>query len=374
MAAAKQTKSYRGAEASPTENMLIARSFIAASEDKQVGNNMKTADFIEKHSNIYWKMAKDHYRSKKEGFDTIDLERPGTFPTTRWLKLRKSVHNVIAVRVRNPKTSGDNDRREWLKRIRPLVSEELKKKGLPHSKPQQLEAVTDYLETKVKFRGFMDSEEEKAASRPSGTKKAKLDQKIAAVKGKVDAKLGVPGTESLFAVPEEGGDAPAAGFLKELQHGTEQLLEKGLQQLQGDKHERMAFDYWKYQEQERKEAQRNAQTQQYVKLLALAMNPSSTVQEAAAAMPPVHVPPPLPPPWVQQQQQRMSQQHRIKPFAVAPPVPAPPKGANAETAFVVADSEQEKATNNDQDDDASSSSNSSSSGKKKFKNIAKTSV
>jgi len=153
-------------------------------------------------------------------------------------------------------------------------------------------------------------------------KKAKADKQLAAVRGKVNAELGLPGPESMFEAAD-GGTAPAFQFLQNLKDDNERILQQGVSQ-------QMDFQCWQHVETVRSQALAASQQQEAIKLLATAMNPN--IAAAAADLPPVQVPPPMLPPWMRKQ----------APAPPPPPSVAPPAANNKRTDKPKTDNQQKK--------------------------------
>ena len=119
---AKRQKNY-----SAEEDMLVARSWVAASEDPVVGTKLTGDDFRRKHFELYKQMMEDMTQDPMDE-DTSCTE--GSI-SERWNKIRKGVNLCISVKKRHPRTSGETSFDVWMKRLRPLVAEEYKKKNVP---------------------------------------------------------------------------------------------------------------------------------------------------------------------------------------------------------------------------------------------------
>ena len=170
----------RGRQASSFENMLVARSWINASEDPIVGAGQKGDQFNSKHVELYNKMVRDAIAKRTDGYETIDETRNTTFPITQFNRLRKITYAFLSVRKQLPQTSGDNSKEEYYERIRPKVADLLKKKSLPHGKPGKFESVVDYLKRHPKFMSYMEASEKVA--RPKGKRRAQVNAKLDAVR------------------------------------------------------------------------------------------------------------------------------------------------------------------------------------------------
>ena len=203
----------RGTQPSPLENMLVARSWINASEDPIVGAGQKGDQFTSKHVQLYNEMARKAIADREPGFETIDLMRDVTFPSTQFSKLRKITYSFLSVRKLLPKTSGDSSKEEYYERIRPRVTSELKKKRLPYGKPEKFESVVDYLKRHPKFMSFMNAEEK--VNRPQGKRKQQYKAKLTAVRQQVEKDFG---TVPRFAMASGGNDQAVASLSGLMNH------------------------------------------------------------------------------------------------------------------------------------------------------------
>ena len=82
-------KKSRGTSASDIENLLVAKSWIAASEDLIVGKDQKQDVFQSKHVEYFFAMVREAISKKVEGYEELKPYRPASFPTTTFNKLCK---------------------------------------------------------------------------------------------------------------------------------------------------------------------------------------------------------------------------------------------------------------------------------------------
>ena len=307
-AAARAPRRQRGSQASYLENMLVAKSWIAASEDKIVGTSRKGADFTCKHVELYNLMAREAIQNREPGYEQVFLERDVTFPTTQFVKLRKITYTFIAVRKQYPKTSGDNNKEEYYERIRPMVQAALKAKaGVPHSKPEKFEPIVDHLKKYPKFMSYMNDTEK--VERPSGKRKSQKDARLEKVRQKVAADINLP-TGSAFG-GDQNASNPAAASLSGLVH-----------QISSANHAYLAYGI----------AANAYQQQEQMRGLLAALKPEALPKfsETATLQAPA-----LPPP----------------PAAPAPPPPPAPDRATAKALNVDGDEDDDDFVGDDDEDD-----------------------
>jgi len=214
----------RGKQASEVEFMLVARSWIAVSEDEIVGKSQDFGQFTEKHIMKYWELAAQYRAEKKADWENVQppKERTYNWPVERWNNLRKVVTSFQSVRLRHPKKSGENDLAAYYDRIRPMVKAALKDKGATCRNPKAFEPIVDYLVSKPKFKQL--GEDNTKEQRPKGKRAAQMDKQAEAIRKKVEAKFGVSSTDTLVGGDSGGGAAVLAGLLEKMQDRSNAAL------------------------------------------------------------------------------------------------------------------------------------------------------
>lgn len=190
-----------GQQASSLENYLLARAWIAVSEDSTVGSDQTAQSFKTKFHENFYRLRRTYVQQRKAGWQNINMNRALNFPSLQWTRIRKATYVCMAVRKCFPKKSGETNKETWYARIRPHIADGLKKKNIAHTKPQRFESVADYLEKFPKFCSHMDQKE--AVNRPVGKRRAQQDAQLSDVCQRVEAESGLANRSIL-----EGG-APA---------------------------------------------------------------------------------------------------------------------------------------------------------------------
>jgi len=231
MAETTQTTSHaqprpgqRGKQASAVEFMLVARSWIAVSEDEIVGKSQDFGQFTEKHIMKYWELAAQYRQEKKPDWENVQSpkDRQYNWPVERWNNLRKVVTAFQSVRLRHPKKSGENDLQAYYDRIRPMVKAALKEKGATCCHSKAFEPIVDYLVSKPKFKQL--GEDNTKEQLPKGKRAAQLDKQADAIRKKIVAKFGVGSTDTLVGGDSGGGAAVLAGLLEKMQDRSNAAL------------------------------------------------------------------------------------------------------------------------------------------------------
>jgi len=228
-----------GSAASAIENQLVAKAWISTSEDPIISTNRKGSDFNIAFIQTYWKFAKQYVEGKKKGFEKVCMTRAEAFPRSQWTRIRQATFLFLAVKKRNPRTSGDNNKQEYHNRIRPLFQEELKNKKLPYTKPVRFEIVAEYLENFPKFMSHMDAE---CAPRPSGKRAAQQQALLEQAKKRVIEAEGAD--EGNLSVADGGtgtnqGVAAMKEVLSSIVQRNDQLLQTAIQQQEANNRNQM---------------------------------------------------------------------------------------------------------------------------------------
>ena len=324
-AASEPKKKARGTSAADVENMLVARSWVAASEDPIVGKDQKQEVFQSKHVEYFFAMVREAMAKKVEGYEELKPHRPASFPTTTFNKLRKITMAFLSVRKRfPPRVSGENNLQEYYERIRPEVEKELKAKQLPAKNSERFEQVVDYLKDKPKFMSLMASFQR--VPRPAGKRQAQQTKMLGEAKKKAMAKEGIS-DRSLFGAGTGGGNdgQPAAA-------ASMATLVNHLATTNGQMYQHaMLQNAWQ---------QQNQAYQQHNHLMAViaALNP-----QAAANLPPAPPPPPPPPP----PPALASLPSRAVATAPAPAAPAAPAVGAPKNPIEVGGDEDDSDTNDE---------------------------
>jgi len=227
---AEADPSGKGSAASAIKNQLVAKAWISTSEDPIISTNRKGTDFNLSFITTYWKFAKQYVEAKKKGHEKVCMTRAESFPRGQWTRIRQATFIFLAVKKRNPKTSGDNNKEEYYNRIRPLFQEELKLKKLPYTKPVRFEIVADYLESFPKFMSHMNDE---CGPRPTGKHAAQQAALLEKAKKKVIQSEGADDGNLSVADGGNGtnqGVAAMKEVLSSIVQQNHQLLQTAIQQ------------------------------------------------------------------------------------------------------------------------------------------------
>jgi len=204
-AAAASAAGGAGKQASDIENMLLAKAWIATSENPTVSTDQTGNHFHLTFSTTYWKMAREFVQAKKPLYERISLDRAESFPKAQFARIRQATYILLSVRRKWPRTSGDTNIQEYYKRIRPKFAETLKDKNQAHTNCDRYEAVADYLHGKPKFMSYMDK---KSVERPKGKRAMLQQQQLQAAKKHVmESEGAVNGNLSVL----DGGAGTAQG-------------------------------------------------------------------------------------------------------------------------------------------------------------------
>jgi len=185
----------RGAKVSDVELMLVARAWVAASEDPIKGKGQKRDHFNNQFVANYASLCREHIKEQKPGHERI-IDRGAQFPIQQWPKIRRIVDCFVAVRIKWPRGTGESNTDDYNDKIRPKVLEMFKAKkssGLPSTCPKgKYEELVDYLSTKPKFK-LLGQELEK---RPAGKRGKQQEKKLREAKTKVMRQMAPSENES----------------------------------------------------------------------------------------------------------------------------------------------------------------------------------
>jgi hypothetical protein len=163
----------KGAKFSPSEDLILSKAFVAASEDGTVGTDQKGTEFKLKMFQLYCTLLNEH----NQEFGTHYQYRMGHSNYLRFKKISKYTLKYIGVEEASGEPpSGDTERIEWLKQVKETFL-----KRYPEAK-NILENVLyckPFLQDCPKWRSYEDNNLEekegnnKTTSRPAGSKHQK---------------------------------------------------------------------------------------------------------------------------------------------------------------------------------------------------------
>jgi hypothetical protein len=167
--AAAQGNSRRGPMFTPTEDLLICKSFVRASEDGTVGTDQKSSDFKIKMFEVYVRLLTEHNRE----FGSNYPFRQGHSNYQRFKRISRFVLKYIGVEeISGDPPSGDTEKIEWLKQVKETF---LQRNPDGKNLLENVLFCKPFLEESPKWRAFEEGNDENAKRpvRPAGTKKQK---------------------------------------------------------------------------------------------------------------------------------------------------------------------------------------------------------